>query len=75
MLRKIQCTALLAACILLTACATLQPPSSELAVVSCPVLMPPYDNSFEATTLKLIEVVGIYKRCRVAALQTKEVKQ
>lgn len=74
MSRKIQCTALLAVCILLTACGTLTPPSNDLAVVSCPALTPPYDNSFEATTLKLIEVVGIYKRCRAAALQTKENK-
>ena len=68
MLRKIQCTALLAVCILLMSCATSIQPSNDLAVVSCPVLTPPYDNSFEATTLKLIEVVGIYKRCRAAAL-------
>jgi len=47
------------------------PPSNDLSVISCPVLVPPYDNSFEATTLKLVEVVGIYRKCRAAAFANK----
>jgi hypothetical protein len=68
MLREIQFIVMLLVSMTLTACATSMPPSNDLAVVSCPVLTPPYDNSFEATTLKLVEVVGIYRKCRAAAL-------
>jgi hypothetical protein len=36
--------------------------------VSCPPLTPLTDDSFGATTLKLIEVAGQYRQCREAAL-------
>lgn len=36
---------------------------------SCPKQLPPLvDDTFEATTLKLVEVAGIYHACRRAAL-------
>lgn len=34
----------------------------------CPELTPLTDDSFGATTLKLLEVIGIYRECRAAAL-------
>lgn len=34
----------------------------------CPELTPVTDNSFGATTAKLVEVAGIYRECRAAAL-------
>jgi hypothetical protein len=37
-------------------------------VASCPELTPLADPSFGSTTLKLIEVAGIYRECRAAAL-------
>ena len=60
---------------LLTACATsttpfgtssLQP--SPLVVSNCPDLTPLDDDSFGATKIKLVEVAGIYYKCRAAAL-------
>lgn len=43
--------------------------------VSCPELTPLNDDSFGATTLKLIEVSGIYYRCREAALSAPKEKR
>ena len=45
-----------------------RPPANPLIAASCPDLTPLTDDSFGATTLKLIEVAGIYYRCRTAAL-------
>ena len=60
------------AAIALTGCAGSMPPSpggpTALAVASCPPLTPLAEDSFGATTVKLIEVAGIYHRCRAAAL-------
>lgn len=39
-------------------------------VANCPPLTPLEDKSFGATTTKLVEVSGIYYRCREAALGT-----
>jgi hypothetical protein len=36
--------------------------------VACPPLTPLVDDTFGATTLKLIEVAGQYRKCREAAL-------
>lgn len=44
------------------------PQPSPLVVANCPELTPLADDSFGATTLKLVEVAGIYYRCRAAAL-------
>lgn len=59
------------AVILMSACSTSMPPSqvgpSLLVVASCPPLTPLSDDSFGATTLKLVEVSGIYYQCRAAA--------
>ena len=46
------------------------PEPNPLLKASCPDLTPMTDDSFGATTLKLIEVSGIYYRCRSAALGT-----
>lgn len=40
-------------------------------VASCPVLTPLADDTFGATTLKLVEVAGQYNECRAAALAGK----
>lgn len=40
-------------------------------VASCPPLTPLSDDTFGATTLKLVEVAGIYAECRAAALAGK----
>lgn len=68
-------TAILAASTMLTACgASMQlspaePPGPKpLVVASCPELVPLNDPGFGATTLKLIEVAGVYRECRAAAL-------
>jgi hypothetical protein len=38
-------------------------------VASCPEVLPPLsDDSFGATVNKLIEVIGVYRECRAAAL-------
>lgn len=63
--------ALVAFSLTLTACSLPTRPSSAanpLLAVSCPPLTPLADDTFGATTLKLIEVAGIYHRCRTAAL-------
>lgn len=39
-----------------------------MAVALCPELTPLSDDSFGATTTKLVEVAGIYRTCREAAL-------
>lgn len=44
------------------------PRSEPLAVASCPNLTSLADASFGATTLKLIEVSGVYRECQAAAL-------
>ena len=41
---------------------------SPLVVASCPRLAPLTDDSFGATTRKLLEVVEQYYQCRAAAL-------
>lgn len=61
------------ASILLTSCSASMPPSpdenpSPLVVASCPDLTPLADGSFGATTLKLIDVAGQYRKCQRAAL-------
>ena len=57
---------------LLMGCNSLTKPSPEpispLVIANCPKLTPLTDPSFGATTTKLIEVAGIYYRCREAAL-------
>ncbi len=45
-----------------------RPEPNPLLTVSCPELTPLTDASFGATTIKLIEVAGLYYRCRAAAL-------
>lgn len=40
-------------------------------VASCPPLSPLSDDTFGATTLKLVEVAGVYNECRAAALAGK----
>lgn len=54
-------------------CATSTKPSpaagpNPLVVASCPELTPLADDTFGATTRKLVEVAGIYRECREAAL-------
>jgi hypothetical protein len=44
------------------------PPAAPLVVASCPELTPLAGDSFGATTIKLLEVVGMYWQCRAAAL-------
>lgn len=61
------------ASILLTSCSASMPPlpdesPSPLVVASCPDLTPLSDPSFGATTLKLIDVAGQYRKCQRAAL-------
>lgn len=45
-----------------------RPPAAHLVAASCPELAPLADDSFGATTRKLLEVVEIYWKCRLAAL-------
>jgi hypothetical protein len=47
-----------------------EPKPNPLVALSCPHLTPLTDDSFGATTLKLIEVAGQYYRCREAALSS-----
>ena len=59
-----------------TACSTMpwhrEPPKpNPLITANCPDLTPLSDDSFGATSLKLIEVAGIYYRCREAALSAR----
>lgn len=44
------------------------PPPNPLVTANCPDLTPLVDDSFGATALKVVEVAGIYYRCRQAAL-------
>lgn len=64
---------------ILTGCATSTPRSPDkinpLVKANCPKLTPLVDDSFGATTLKLVEVAGIYYRCREAALSTQPAPQ
>lgn len=57
---------------ILTGCASStkrsETPPNPLLSISCPQLVPLTDPSFGATTLKLIEVAGVYHRCRAAVL-------
>jgi hypothetical protein len=39
-------------------------------VSNCPELSPLEDDSFGAVKIKLVEVAGIYHKCRAAALGT-----
>lgn len=59
----------IASVLTLQACSTTStPPSANpLIEASCPPLTPLDDPSFGATTRKLVEVAGIYYRCRAAA--------
>lgn len=64
----------LIAVILLAGCGAstmpLQAPKADpLVVANCPPLAPLQDDSFGATTAKLVEVAGIYHKCRAAALK------
>jgi hypothetical protein len=55
----------------LMSCSTLTGPckTSPLVLQNCPKELPPLtDNTFGATTMKLIEVSGIYHKCREAAV-------
>lgn len=61
------------AAMMMAACSASMPPSpdenpSPLVVASCPDLTPLDDPSFGATTLKLIDVAGQYRKCQRAAL-------
>ncbi len=63
----------LTAATLLSSCSALIPRSPALQqrpllVVSCPSLSPLTDDSFGATTIKLVEVSQQYNECRDAAL-------
>lgn len=55
---------------ILQGCQPLTRPSQDRSLIplSCPPLVPLTDDSFGATTLKLIEVAGQYHKCRAAAL-------
>jgi hypothetical protein len=57
---------------MLAGCSVLMKPWQDkpnpLLIASCPPLTPLTDDSFGATTLKLIEVAGQYHECRCAAL-------
>lgn len=56
--------------VVLSGCPASIPPSpgpSPLVVASCPKLTPLRDDTFAATTEKLVEVAGIYYACRAAA--------
>jgi len=68
-----KCLCILSASMILQGCSSLTtrstPPTvSPLVRANCPELVPLTDDSFGATTLKLIEVAGQYYRCRAAAL-------
>lgn len=43
-----------------------------LVVALCPELTPLTDDTFGGTTMKLLEVAGIYHECRTAALMGKK---
>lgn len=63
---------------ILTSCGTtskVSRPQCPLVLANCPELVPPTDDSFGATTLKAIEVNGIYYRCREAAFECAGVKR
>lgn len=45
-----------------------QAPAAPLVAAACPELTPLADDSFGATTRKLLEVVERYWQCRAAAL-------
>jgi hypothetical protein len=55
-----------------SACNPTQPdPGNPVAVSSCPERLPPLvDDTFGATVNKLVEVTGIYFKCRTAAVGT-----
>jgi len=63
-------------CCMLTACSVpvKLDAGNPVAVASCPERLPPLvDDTFGATVNKLVEVTGIYHKCRVAAVgSTKE---
>ena len=70
---KFLCTVSVAMILGLTGCSTMpwhrEPPKPTPQIVAnCPPLTPLADDSFGSTALKLIEVAGIYYRCREAAL-------
>ena len=44
------------------------PPAAPLVQAACPELTPLVDDSFGASTRKLLEVVERYWQCRAAAL-------
>ena len=54
--------------IALMGCAQSMLPSNHLAEASCPELTPLQDETFGATSAKLVEVAGIYYQCRTAVL-------
>ena len=58
-------------CLLLTGCATpvKLDAGNPVAVASCPERLPALvDDTFGATVNKLVEVAGIYHKCRAAAV-------
>lgn len=58
------------AAIALWGCSPSMPPLPDRALIisSCPELTPLQNDSFGATSAKLVEVAGIYYQCRTAAL-------
>lgn len=62
---------LLLLCCMLTACSAPVKPDAgnPVAVASCPERLPSLvDDTFGATVNKLVEVAGIYHKCRTAAV-------
>jgi len=58
-------------CLMLTACSVpvKLDAGNPVAVSSCPERLPPLvDDTFGATVNKLVEVTGIYHKCRAAAV-------
>lgn len=71
-MRYAQTLSTLTAAIALSSCSASMPPSPAgpgfLVVASCPELTPLVDDTFGATTIKLIEVAAQYHECRAAVL-------
>ena len=63
----IRIAAIVATCLVLAGCPGRLDPAA-LVIASCPPLTPLADNTFGATTLKLIDVAGQYNVCRCAAV-------
>lgn len=73
MARKATFAACLIATATLTACKTAPStkplPDRNLLQLACPENLGPLaDDSFGSTSVKLLEVIGVYRQCRAAAL-------